>query len=31
MSERPAPIVSANYTLLLRFAAGALNVRHCFH
>jgi|LauGreDrversion2_3_1035106.scaffolds.fasta_scaffold551271_1 hypothetical protein len=25
----PAPVVSFNYTLLLRFATGTLNVRHC--
>jgi hypothetical protein len=26
----PAPVVSSNYTLLLRFTTGTLNVRHCF-
>ena len=26
----PAPDVSSNYTLLLRFTTGTLNVRHCF-
>ena len=26
----PAPVVISNYTLLLRFTTGTLNVRHCF-
>jgi hypothetical protein len=26
----PAPVVSSDYTLLLRFTTGTLNVRHCF-
>ena len=27
----PAPIVRADYTFLLRFAPGTLNVRHRFY